>query len=70
MPNYCVNKAQQANGDHEVHDLTSNKGCLPSPANQQALGYHSGCASAVQAARSFFVQVNGCRWCAPTCHTT
>lgn len=22
MPSYCVNKQAQANGDHEVHDLT------------------------------------------------
>lgn len=69
MPNYCVNKNAQANGDHEVHDTTANNWCLPLPVNRQDLGYHSGCQSAVQAARAYFRQVNGCAYCASGCHT-
>jgi hypothetical protein len=69
MPSYCVNRLAQSNGDHEVHDVTANKWCLPTPANRQDLGYHGTCSSAVQAAKSYFSQVNGCRWCAPACHT-
>lgn len=52
MPNYCVNKQAQANGDHEVHDLTPGV-CnrLPLVSNQQALGYNASCQPAVQAAK-------------------
>jgi hypothetical protein len=66
---YCVNKNAQTNGDHEVHDVTANKSCLPTPSNRQDLGYHSSCSSAVRAAKAYFNQVNGCRWCATACHT-
>ena len=39
MPRWCVNiEAQSQSGDHEVHDLASTKGCLPSAANQKYLG--------------------------------
>ncbi|MAS56153.1 MAG: hypothetical protein CMJ44_16300 [Pimelobacter sp.] len=69
MPNYCVNKVAQSNGDHEVHDTTAAKWCLPNPANRQDLGLHAGCVSAVQSAKNYYSQVNGCRWCAPNCHT-
>lgn len=69
MPQYCVNKRAQSNGDHEVHDVTASKSCLPVSSNRQDLGYHSSCASAVQKARTYYSQVNGCRWCAPNCHT-
>ena len=69
MPNYCVNKVAQSNGDHEVHDTTAAKWCLPSPVNRQDLGFHSSSASAVQRAKNYYSQVNGCRWCAPNCHT-
>lgn len=39
MPYYCVNKNAQSNGDLEVHDLSSIRGCLPSPTNRIDLGY-------------------------------
>lgn len=69
MPNYCVNQVAQPNGDHEVHDTTANKWCLPSPTNRRDLGFHASCVSAVQSAKTYYSQVNGCRWCAPTCNT-
>lgn len=67
MAEYCVNRQQQTNGDHEVHE----RGCQfwPSPANALSLGYFSSCASAVQAARQHYHQVNGCRTCSRPCHT-
>ena len=68
MASYYVNRQAQANGDHEVH---KELGC-PTPAashNRQPLGEHSTCASAVQAARRYYSQVNGCAHCAPACHT-
>lgn len=71
MPYYCVNKsAQVISGDHEVHDLASPYTCLPRPANQIALGFFPSCTGAVDKAREFFRDVNGCRRCASECHTT
>jgi hypothetical protein len=71
MPHYCVNKnAQPESGDHEVHDLSSTKECLPDPANRLALGFHSSCQSAVAAAKTHYSDSNGCYYCVPECHTT
>ncbi|GAW49403.1 uncharacterized protein PD653_2502 [Nocardioides sp. PD653] len=70
MPNYCVNKNAQSNGDHEVHDLASTKGCLPTSTNRQDLGYHANCQPAVQAARGYYTDVDGCAHCVPACHTS
>lgn len=71
MPYYCVNKtAQPVTGDHEVHDLASTLNCLPSSANRVDLGYHSSCSGAVAAAKAYYQDVNGCYWCARSCHTT
>ncbi len=71
MPNYCVNRvAQSTSGDHEVHDLGSTKGCLPSSENRVDLGWHASCTSAVQAAKKLYSEVNGCFFCANACHTT
>lgn len=70
MPNYCVNRSAQSNGDHEVHDLASTQGCLPTVPNRIDLGYHSTCSGAVAAAKRYYTQSNGCYWCARACHTT
>ncbi|MBB5790521.1 hypothetical protein HD601_005096 [Jiangella mangrovi] len=70
MPRYCVNRNAQPNGDHEVHDVSANKWCLPTSANRVDLGHHETCSPAVQAAKIHFSQVNSCRWCAPACHTS
>lgn len=68
MPNYCVNTNEQSNGDHEVHDLASNYGCLPAAANRVALGNHPNCREAVAAARRIYIRVDGCAHCASDCH--
>ena len=71
MPEYCVNiNAQPGSGDHEVHDLASQKGCLPQPANRLGLGSHPSCVEAVQAAKKLYTDANGCFYCATACHTT
>jgi hypothetical protein len=70
MPTYCVNKNAQSNGDHEVHNVTTDGSCLPTATNRRDLGYHPDCASAVRAARAYYSQSNGCAWCAPACHTS
>lgn len=70
MPNYCVNSNAQSNGDHEVHDLASTKGCLPSARNQVSLGYFGSCTGAVtEAKRRGYSTANGCAYCAAACNT-
>ena len=70
MPQFCVNRNAQSNGDHEVHDVSSGSWCLPAASSRLDLGHHVSCSSAVQAARTYYKQVNGCAWCAPDCHTS
>ena len=67
MFHYFVNKNAQSNGDHEVHK----DGCswLPSVLNREYLGMFGSCQSAVQAARKYYSQVNGCYYCSNACHT-
>lgn len=69
MPNFCVNRNPQDNGDHEVHDLSAGCSFLPEPSNRIALGNYATCWGAVQAAQSYYSQVNGCYYCAPACNT-
>ena len=64
---YYVNKNQQSNGDHEVHNL----GCVhcPYPENRIYLGNFSRCTPAVRKAGEHYNQVNGCYYCSRDCHT-
>ncbi|MHB1106667.1 MAG: hypothetical protein ACYCZ2_09925 [Lutibacter sp.] len=68
MPFYYVNNNAQSNGDHEVHQ----EGCawFPQQENRTSLGYHSTCKSAVQKAKEYHSQVNGCYHCSKECHTS
>lgn len=71
MATYCVNREKQANGDHEVHDVASTKGCLPQTSNRVDLGWHATCSQAVaEAKRRGYYSANGCFYCANPCHTT
>jgi hypothetical protein len=71
VPGYCVNKnAQPGTGDHEVHDLSSQKGCLPNPENRLNHGTYASCGGAVEAAKRSYDDVNGCYYGANECHTT
>lgn len=67
MAQYYVNRNQQPNGDHEVHEST----CfyLPSEQNRIWLGEFESCHGAVRQAQNYFVQVNGCYHCSIACHT-
>ena len=67
MGRYYVNSNAQLNGDHEVHT----EGCPfpPETENRIHLGVFHGCLGAVQAARNYYQQVNGCAYCSPACHT-
>jgi len=71
MPNYIVNGNTQPNGDHEVHDESSTRGCLPDRENRVALGFFFSCAGAVsEAKRRGYTRANGCAYCAASCHTS
>ncbi|PFA68433.1 hypothetical protein CN378_07535 [Bacillus sp. AFS015802] len=68
MAQFYVNQNQQSSGEHEVHM----EGCdfMPFEKNLLELGGHSSCSSAIEKARETFDNVNGCRHCAPDCHTS
>ncbi|MDB5319945.1 MAG: hypothetical protein JWN40_1576 [Phycisphaerales bacterium] len=70
MPTYCVNENAQANGDHEVHDLTPGA-CthLPEPKDRKSLGWHTDCQGAVTEAKKTYRQSNGCYYCCRPCNT-
>jgi len=62
---YYVHSKAQSNGDHEVH----NEDCsyLPEPQNRIYLGEFSNCKDAVDAARTFYSDVDGCYYCSREC---
>lgn len=72
MQKFVINKNQQNNGDHEVHNAT--KGCsyMPNVENQVDLGYHSSCKEAVTKAKQQWPnnRINGCYYCCNSCHTS
>lgn len=72
MPKFVINKKQQNNGDHEVHNVTTGCSFMPNPENQIDLGYHNNCKEAVTNAKSKWPnnRINGCYYCCPTCHTS
>lgn len=67
MASYYVNKNAQNNGDHEVHKSTCD--WLPKPENRIYLGEFSNCKDAVEEAKKYYNQVNGCIYCSTECHT-
>ena len=52
---YYVNRSEQSNGDHEVHE----QGCarLPETYNRIYLGNYDSCSNAVREARKYYSQV-------------
>ena len=71
MEKYYVNKNAQNDGYHEVHNLDKEKDCH-NPAdsdNRRDLGEHLNCTSALIKARTYYKKVDGCKDCAPKCHT-
>jgi hypothetical protein len=67
MSSYYVNKNAQSNGDHEVHTTGCN--FIPADSNRIYLGEFTTCAPAVTAAKKYYSQVNGCKFCSLPCHT-
>ena len=72
MARFIINKNQQPNGDHEVHNKTIGCSYMPEIANQIDLGIHGSCYSAVRKAQTDWPgkRINGCFYCANTCHTS
>ena len=68
MDKYYVNKNAQNNGDHEIH--TSHCRFLPKDENRIYLGYYTNCQPAVEKARDYYDNVDGCAYCSSRCHTT
>ena len=67
MAMYYVNKNAQSNGDHEVHNSDCNY--LPESQNLLRLGDFSTCRPAVEEAKKYYDQCNGCAYCTAACHT-
>lgn len=67
MDFYYVNKNAQPNGEHEVHKSTCNH--LPALENRISLGQFANCSDAKRKAKDHYVNVDGCYYCCPTCHT-
>ena len=67
MQIYYVNTNAQQNGDHEVHRA----GCpfLPVATSTRYVGDFRNCYAAVQEARKYYPQSNGCSHCSRECHT-
>lgn len=63
---YYVNTEAQSNGDHEVHK--SDCEFLPNEENRLFLGSFSSCRDAVQEAKRYFPQSNGCATCLSECN--
>jgi hypothetical protein len=68
MKDYYVNKNQQDNGDHEVHQ--SDCRYMPNVENCIYLGTFNNCHDAVRAAKKKYSTANGCFWCCRECHTS
>ena len=67
MLNYYVNDNEQNNGDHEVHRDSCHY--LPLIVSKAYLGVFINAVPAVQEARKYYRQVNGCAYCCPEANT-
>lgn len=63
---YYINKNAQPTGEREIHK----ERCvyLPDIINRQYLGMFDNCKEALQEAKKFYSNVDGCYYCAPACH--
>lgn len=67
MAKYYVNKNAQTTGEHEVH----REGCswMPENSNRIYLGDFYSCKPAVEEAKKYYNNVDGCYYCCIDCHT-
>lgn len=64
MAKYYINSSAPKDSDHIVHVET----CPYLPDGLEVLGNFSTCQVAMEAARYFYHQANGCYWCCRACH--
>lgn len=67
MPNYYINKNAQSSGEHEIHK--SNCDHLPVVYNRIELGWFLSDAAAKEAAKKYFYNVDGCKFCCTSIHS-
>ena len=69
---YYINRNQQNNGDHEVHESSCQH--VPSIQNRIYLGSFYNCKEAVDEAKRIYPskkeKINGCYHCSNECHTS
>jgi hypothetical protein len=73
MEQYYVNRNAQdtPHREHEVHRTHANCPKHAAPQNQEDLGMHATCRSALHEAESRgFRPADGCAFCVPDCHST
>ncbi len=72
MHRFIVNKNAQANGDHEVHNVTLGCKFMPDLTNQLDAGIHATCSGAVAELKrnNPNAKINGCFYCCRACHTS
>lgn len=72
MSKFIINKNQQTNGDHEVHNLTTGCSFMPQTQNRIGLGEHTHCSGAISLAKRNWpkARINGCYYCFNSCHTS
>lgn len=72
MPIFVINKNQQQNGDHEVHNKSTGCIFMPDATSQIDLGYYASCREAVAQAKQQWPgnRINGCYYCCNECHTS
>lgn len=63
---YWVSDEALLNGTHEIHDHACAR--LPPEMRRTSLGVHIDCWDALEHAKMFYNQVNGCPECTPICH--
>ncbi len=66
MATYFVNDNAQPTGEHEVH--RSDCAWLRLVASRTDLGDHFYCNTAVQKAKQYYTNVDGCYYCSNACH--
>ena len=64
MAKYYVNNNAQSTGEHEVHK----EDCLWMPSIKTPLGGYSSCKPAVEKAKEYYSNVDGCKHCCEDCH--
>ena len=66
MAKYYVHTGTDAQGNHEVHEESCTH--LPKPENRIYLGTFNNCKDAVQEAKKYYANVDGCWHCSRECH--